>query len=174
MPVAIASNVDKRPWTRFVKAYMHNASLLRRRASDCSLVMFIGSAGASNRRKRSEPEAASQKPSVDQKGVRVRIINGPSLESATSLSAVIRWTTNGGGGTITHYGMVHYGTVSHSISNTDKRPIGGTETCHIRFTRVNVDRLKPGTTYNYTVGSTQTGGVDAEVRSSVNHFTIGP
>jgi hypothetical protein len=40
--------------------------------------------------------------------------------------------------------------------------------------RVNVDRLKPGTTYYYTVGSTQANGADDEASSAVNQFTTGP
>jgi len=121
----------------------------------------------------STPDAA-QKTSVDRKGVRVRIIKGPALESATNTSAVIRWTTNAGGGTIVHYGIVHYGTAPNSLNNTAKSSNRWNRNLPYMIYRVNVDRLKPGTTYYYTVGSTQANGVDDEASSAVDQFTTGP
>jgi hypothetical protein len=104
----------------------------------------------------------------------VGIIKGPALESTTNTSAVIRWTTNTGGGTVVHYGVVHYGTEPNNLNHTAKSPNRWNRNLPYMIYRVNVDRLKPGTTYYYTVGSTQANGADDEASSAVNQFTTGP
>ena len=117
---------------------------------------------------------APQNLRANQKGVRVGIIKGPALESTTNTSAVIRWTTNTGGGTVVHYGVVHYGTEPNNLNHAAKSPNRWNRNLPYMIYRVNVDRLKPGTTYYYTVGSTQANGADDEASSAVNQFTTGP
>ena len=53
---------------------------------------------------------------------RVQITKGPQLESATDSSAIIRWTADSVKGTSLRYGVVHYGTDLHGLSQTAKSP----------------------------------------------------
>ena len=116
----------------------------------------------------------AQKLPPGRKGVQVRIIKGPALESATNASAIIRWTTNTGGGTVVHYGVVHYGTEPHNLNYTAKSPNRWNRNLPYMIYRVSVEHLKPGTTYYYTVGSTQANCADDEASSAVNQFTTRP
>jgi len=112
----------------------------------------------------------AQKLPPGRKGAQVRIIKGPALESVTSTSAIIRWETNTGGGTVVDYGVVHYGTQPDKLDYTARSPNRWNRNLPYMVYRVYVDHLKPGTTYYYTVDSTQANGaVDAS--SAVNRFT---
>ena len=106
------------------------------------------------------------------KAVRIKIIKGPELESASDYLTIIRWTTNNPGGSDVHYGIVRYGTDPKDLSQTAKNPIrlnrGHLETVF----RVRLLGLKPRTTYYYTVTSQGADGRSDGVQSTVNKFTI--
>jgi hypothetical protein len=68
------------------------------------------------------PMAAQVSPTTP-KAARVRIIQGPELESAREYLTIIRWTTNNPGGSPVHYGVVHYGTSPKNLDQTAKSPI---------------------------------------------------
>jgi hypothetical protein len=54
------------------------------------------------------PPAATQESPTTKKSARVRITQGPELESANDHFAIIRWRSNNPGGSPEHYGVVHY------------------------------------------------------------------
>jgi hypothetical protein len=118
----------------------------------------------------SHPTAAQPRP-AGEPAERMQITEGPVLESATDHSAIIRWTTNTGGGTVTHYGVVQYGTDPKHLSQTAKSPNRWNKNLPYVIYRVRVDGLQPGTTYYYTVDSTQADGTSIGVKSTVNQFT---
>src|SRR5271168_1143065 len=89
---------------------------------------------------------------------RVRIIKGPKIELANEYLTIINWTTNNPGGSPVHYGIVHYGTSSHSLVETAKSPIRLNPDNSLTVFRVRLDNLKPRTTYYYTVDSMQASG----------------
>lgn len=117
------------------------------------------------------PYKASQELAPAAKASSMHIRQGPTLELATSNSAIIRWTSNNPGGTDEHFGVVTYG--------TDKKNLNAMAKSHIRLNRnhsytvfrVRVDGLQPQTTYYYTVNSMEGDGTRDGVRSSVRHFT---
>ncbi len=91
-----------------------------------------------------------------------QITNGPTVESVTSNSAVIAWSTNAGGGSI-----VKYGTDQNNLNQTAQSPYekgGGTH-------RVTLKNLQPGTTYYYQVVSAQGQGTGTQAQSQVGQFT---
>jgi hypothetical protein len=57
------------------------------------------------------------------KAAQVRIIQGPKIELAKEHLTIINWTTNNPGGSPVHYGIVHYGTDPHSLTETARSPI---------------------------------------------------
>jgi phosphodiesterase/alkaline phosphatase D-like protein len=114
--------------------------------------------------------AVQPRPTGEQAG-RVPIIDGPALESVTDHSAIIRWTTNPGGGSVVHYGVVQYGTDPENLSQTAKSPNRWNKNLPYMIYRVRVDGLQPGTTFYYTVESVQADGTTASVKSPVNQFT---
>jgi len=118
----------------------------------------------------SHPASAQVLPPAKQ-AVRVKIIKGPELESASDYLTIIRWTTNNPGGSDVHYGIVQYGTEPDNLRQTAKNPIrlnrGHSETIF----RVRIEGLKPRTTYYYTVTSQESNGASDGVRSIVNKFT---
>jgi phosphodiesterase/alkaline phosphatase D-like protein len=107
------------------------------------------------------------------KASRVRITQGPELESANDNSAIIRWTSNNPGGADEHFGVVHYGTNPKELSETAKSPIRLNQNHSYTVFRVRVDGLKPQTTYYYTVDSMGGDGRLDGVKSTVKHFTTG-
>jgi phosphodiesterase/alkaline phosphatase D-like protein len=104
---------------------------------------------------------------------RVRITQGPDLESANDNSAIISWKSNNPGGSDEHYGVVHYGTNPEELSQTAKSHIRLNQYHSYTVFRVRVDGLKPQTTYYYTVDSEQANGASDGVKSTVKHFTTG-
>jgi hypothetical protein len=94
------------------------------------------------------------------------------LESAKYGVAIIRWTSNNPGGTDEHFGVVHYGTdpkdLNQMAKSHNRLNRGHPETIF----RVRVPDLKPGTTYYYTVDSTQATGRSDEVKSPVKRFIM--
>jgi hypothetical protein len=105
---------------------------------------------------------------------RVRITQGPELElaNANDRSAIIRWTSNNPGGSDEHFGVVHYGTNPKELSHTAKSHIRLNRNHPYTIFRVRVEGLTPGTTYYYTVDSTQGNGRSDGVKSTVKHFAI--
>jgi hypothetical protein len=101
----------------------------------------------------------------------VRIIEGPKIELAKEYLTIISWTTNNPGGSPVHYGVVHYGTDPHSLTETAKSPIRLNPDHSSTVFRVRLDNLKPQTTYYYTVDSMQANGKSDGVKGTVNHFT---
>jgi phosphodiesterase/alkaline phosphatase D-like protein len=102
---------------------------------------------------------------------RVHITRGPELESATSNSVIIRWTSNNPGGADEHFGVVSYGTNPKNLSEMAKSHIRLNRNHSYTVFRVRVDGLKPRTTYYYTVDSIGGDGADDGVKSAINNFT---
>ena len=105
------------------------------------------------------------------KTARVRIIQGPEIELAKEHLTIIRWTTNNPGGSLVHYGVVHYGTDPKDLSQTAKNPIRLNPDRPSILFRVRMDDLKPRTTYFYTVDSMEATGEGDGVKSTVKQFT---
>jgi hypothetical protein len=101
----------------------------------------------------------------------VQIIVGPTLESATEKSAIIRWMSTTPAGPAEHFGIVHYGTNPKDLSQMAKSPIRLNMAHPNTIFRVRVDGLKPGTTYYYTVDSTGPDGTSDGVKGTANQFT---
>jgi hypothetical protein len=103
---------------------------------------------------------------------RVRIIEGPGIESMTDRSAIIRWTTDTGwGGTVTQYGVVRYGTDPKNLDLTATSPNRWNKNLPGMLYRVRVYGLKPGTTYHYAVDAMLGNGSRARLKSPVRQFT---
>jgi hypothetical protein len=115
--------------------------------------------------------AGAQVPSPAKKTERVKIINGPELESASEYLTIIRWTTANPGGADVHYGIVRYGTDPKDLSQTAKNPIRLNRSHPETVFRVRLQGLKPRTTYYYTVTSQGSDGRSDEVNSIVSKFT---
>jgi hypothetical protein len=101
----------------------------------------------------------------------VQIIVGPTLESATEKSAIIRWMSTTPAGPAEHFGVVHYGTDPKDLSQMAKSPMRLNMAHPNTIFRVRVDGLKPGTTYYYTVDSTGPEGTSDGVQGTVHQFT---
>jgi hypothetical protein len=102
---------------------------------------------------------------------RVRITEGPTIESTHHNLAIIKWTTNNPGGTDEHFGVVNYGTDPVHLTQTAKSPIRLNQNHAFTDFRVRVDGLKPRTVYYYSVDSMQGNGRSDGVKSAVYHFT---
>jgi phosphodiesterase/alkaline phosphatase D-like protein len=105
------------------------------------------------------------------KAAQVRIIQGPKIELAKEHLTIINWTTNNPGGSPVHYGIVHYGTDPHSLTETARSPIRVNPDHSSTVFRVRLDNLEPQTTYYYTVDSMEATGKSDGTKSLVNHFT---
>src|SRR6266852_8439588 len=108
---------------------------------------------------------ATQVSPTTARAARVRIMQGPELESAKPDFAIIRWTSNNPGGSPEHYGVVHYGTNPKELSRTAKSPIRLNPGHSYTVFRVRMDDLKPQTTYYYTVDSMEANGNGDELKS---------
>src|SRR5712671_3657463 len=115
--------------------------------------------------------AATQESPATKKSTRVRITQGPEIESANHNSAIIRWKSNNPGGSDEHFAVVHYGTNPAELSQTAQSPIRLNPGHSYTVFRVRVDDLKPGTTYYYAVDSMEANGKDDGVKSPVKRFT---
>jgi PhoPQ-activated pathogenicity-related protein len=102
---------------------------------------------------------------------RVRIAQGPELESAEENSAIIRWTTNNPGGSEEHYAVIHYGTDPKYLNQTAKSHIRLNQNHPDTIFRVMVVGLAPRTTYYYTVDSMEATGESDGLKSNVARFT---
>jgi phosphodiesterase/alkaline phosphatase D-like protein len=104
------------------------------------------------------------------KALRVRITQGPEIESANNDFTIIRWTSNNPGGSPEHFAVVHYGT-DKNLSQTAKSHIRLNQTHRYTVFRVRMTDLKPRTTYYYRVDSANADGTSDGVVSSVKTFT---
>src|SRR5438105_3442637 len=93
------------------------------------------------------------------KSAKVKLTNGPVVESAKDNKATIAWSTNVPSSTI-----LKYGTDPNNLNQTAEAPWGGTT--H----RVYLKNLKPGSTYYYRVESTQAQGTGSQAMSSTESF----
>jgi hypothetical protein len=118
----------------------------------------------------SQPTAAQQRPSGNTVERR-QIVTGPALESATQNTAIIRWTANTAGGTVTHYGLVRYGTDRGNLDHTARSPNRWTRSLPNMTYRVRIDGLTAGTTYYFTVDVAQADGIGVGLKSPVKQFT---
>jgi phosphodiesterase/alkaline phosphatase D-like protein len=133
-------------------------------AATVSLLCSISVAAELSRYDAKETRPAS-------KASRVRIAQGPKLESADSTSAIISWTSNNPGGADEHYGVVHYGTNPEKLDRIAKSHIRLNRNHAFTIFRVNVDGLSPQTTYFYRVTSEESSGTSDGVESAVERFT---
>lgn len=101
----------------------------------------------------------------------VSITQGPELESATTHSAIVRWTSNNPGGSDEHFGVVTFGIDPKNLSATAKSHIRLNRNHPYTIFRVWVDGLQPRTTYYYTVDSMEADGTRDGVKSRVGSFT---
>ena len=104
------------------------------------------------------------------KALRVRITQGPEIESANSAFTIIRWTSNNPGGSPEHFAVVHYG-ADRNLSQTAKSHIRLNQNHRFTIFRVRMSNLKPRTTYYYKVDSMDADGASDGVISSVKTFT---
>jgi hypothetical protein len=118
----------------------------------------------------SNPMVAQLSPNTP-KAARVRITQGPEPELAKEYLTIIRWTTNNPGGSPDHFGIVHYGTDPHNLSQTAKSPIRLNPSHSSAIFRVRIQGLKAATTYYYTVESEEANGRSDGVTSPVKNFT---
>jgi phosphodiesterase/alkaline phosphatase D-like protein len=133
-------------------------------AATVSLLCSISIAGELSRYDAKQLPPAS-------KASRVRISQGPALESADGTSAIITWTSNNPGGSDEHYGVVHYGTNPKKLDRIAKSHIRLNQNHAYTVFRVNVDGLSPQTTYFYRVTSEESSGTSDGVESAVEKFT---
>ena len=102
----------------------------------------------------------------------VRIIQGPTLESSTDTSAIVRWTTNSVDGTTVRYGVVHYGVDRRQLSQVARSQNRWNRGLPSMIYRVQLDNLEPGLTYYYSVETTDANGVsEGGMNSELHQFT---
>jgi hypothetical protein len=105
---------------------------------------------------------------------RVRITEGPTIESATRNLTIIKWTSNNPGGTDEHFGIVYYGTGPEHLSQVAKSPVRLNQNHALTFFRVRVDiaarpfLLKP-IRYAYATLSRIFLAVSASVLAAIDH-----
>lgn len=114
---------------------------------------------------------ATELPPPAGKAAHVHITQGPELESATDISAIVWWRSNNPGGSDEHYGVVHYGTNPKELSQVAKSHIRLNRTHSYTVFRVQIVDLKPRTTYYYVVDSMEANGASDGVKSPVRRFT---
>jgi hypothetical protein len=115
-------------------------------------------------------QMASQECPASKKAERIQIIKGPAVESATDKSAIIKWTTNTGSGSIER-SVVHYGTDRKNLNHRADSINRWNQSVPSMIHRVYVMNLTPGTTYYYTVESVRGDGTPLGGRSNtINQF----
>jgi hypothetical protein len=122
----------------------------------------------------SDPAAADDPSPINTSKEPVQITEGPEVERTTGTWAIIRWTATKVGGTSLRYGVVHYGTDPHALSQTAKSPNRFNPALSSMIYRVQMSRLKPGTTYYYRVESVDALDIAEGSESPVNQFTTEP
>jgi hypothetical protein len=101
----------------------------------------------------------------------VGLLDGPSLESATDNSAIVRWITKSVDGTTVRYGVVHYGLDPRHLEQTSKSQNRYNRGLPTMIYRVQLSDLEPGLTYYYWVEATDANGVGQGIHSEVLQFT---
>ena len=101
----------------------------------------------------------------------VKIIHGPSLESAVPNMAILRWTSTNPGGDDEHYALAHYGTDPGNLNETAKSHIRLNRNHPETIFRVRLVGLTPQTNYYYWVTSMGADGRNDPVKSGINQFT---
>ena len=119
----------------------------------------------------SNPAAAGDPGPVNTRKEPVQITEGPEVERTTDTWAIIRWTASKVSGTSLRYGMVHYGTDRHALSQTAKSPNRFNPALPAMVYRVQVNHLEPGTTYYYRVESVDALDIAEGSESAINQFT---
>jgi hypothetical protein len=104
------------------------------------------------------------------KAAHINITERPELESATSNSAIIRWTSDNPGGSDEHFGVVMYGTDPTKLTETAKSHIRLNRNHSYTVFRVRLDNLKSETTYYYKVESMPATGERDGVKSPLSKF----
>ena len=104
------------------------------------------------------------------KAARVRITQGPEIESASDGLTIIRWTSSNPGGSPEHFAVVHYGT-DRNLTQTAKSHIRLNQSHRYTVFRVRMSDLKPRTTYYYRVDSMDADGTSDGVTGPVKTFT---
>jgi hypothetical protein len=97
-------------------------------------------------------------PPPENEAAHVQITEGLSLELFRNNEAIIRWTSTNAGGSDEHFGFVRYGTGPIQRKLTAKSHIRLNRGHRYAIFRVRVKDLEPGTTYYYSVGSTNADG----------------
>src|ERR1700704_4255386 len=116
-------------------------------------------------------QTVSQQPPAGKKVASMRIIEGPTLESATHNSAIIRWKTNTGSSLIEH-SVVHYGTDPKDLSKKAESLNRWNRNLPYMIHRVQMMKLAPRTTYYYTVESVRGDGTSLGGKSAtIKQFT---
>jgi Purple acid Phosphatase, N-terminal domain len=118
----------------------------------------------------SKPAAAQLLPPT-KPAEHVKIIHGPSLESAVANMAILRWTSTNPGGDDEHYAVAHYGTDPANLTQTAKSHIRLNRNHPDTIFRVRLVGLTPQTTYYYWVTSMGADGRNDPVKSGINQFT---
>jgi hypothetical protein len=102
------------------------------------------------------PVAGQQGRDRDENRGQVRITNGPVVESVSDRSATIAWSTNLQGSS-----RVEYGLSPNNLTEIAESPWGQGGLTH----RVQINNLKPNTTYYFEVETGQARGTGTEVES---------
>ena len=118
----------------------------------------------------SNPTAAQELP-PQKRAEHVEITQGPALELAHDDLAIVRWTTTNPRGDDEHFGIVRYGTDPKDLSQKAKGHIRLNRAHPETIFRVQMDGLKPQTTYYYKVTSIDSAGESDGVESPVKQFT---
>jgi Purple acid Phosphatase, N-terminal domain len=129
-----------------------------------SLLFASSSAAQSNAYAPKELPPAAKAP-------RVRVAQGPELESADENSAIVRWTSNNPGGSDEHFAVIHYGTNPKDLNQTAKSHIRLNQNHAETIFRVMIVGLAPRTTYYYTIDSMEATGESDGLKSNVAKFT---
>lgn len=110
--------------------------------------------------------AQDRRPDNDRRAPDERITNGPVVEHVGDTSATIAWTTNTGGSSV-----VRYGTEPNRLGQMAESPYADNDRTRSQNHRVQLNNLRPGTTYYFFVDSGQGEGTGTDARSGVQRFT---
>jgi phosphodiesterase/alkaline phosphatase D-like protein len=115
--------------------------------------------------------AAGGQSRIGERASRTQIIQGPTLESSTDTSAIVRWTTSSVEGTTVRYGVVHFGVDPRDLHQVAKSQNRWNRGLPSMTYRVWVDNLEPGLTYYYRVEFTDANGANEGADTAVHQFT---
>ncbi|GEM_PF-1808856 len=121
-----------------------------------------------------QPAAKNQKPVLAEKGLaneengKVKITSGPTVQKVSDNSAVVTWTTNVKGSS-----RVNYGTEPNNLTQLAEAPWGAGGLTHT----VQINNLKPNTTYYFEAETGQaegTGGAEVSSNNVMSFKTTAP